>query len=446
MKKFTINIPENVNKLIHRLQDNGYSAYIVGGCVRDSILGKTPHDWDICTSATPEAMLIIFKDFKVIETGIKHGTITVIIDKESYEITTYRIDGEYTDYRRPDSIIYTKNLIKDLLRRDFTINAIAYNDEDGLIDPFNGIKDIKQKIIRCVGNPIDRFKEDALRILRAIRFKSQLEFSIDADTLDAMNLMARNLTKLSKERITTEFCKIIKGKNMSVFITCSYIFSQIIPEIKDMIDFNQNNPYHSYTVYAHTIKALKNCESEDLITKLAVFFHDIGKPHCYQDSDDGFRHFKGHGKVSAELTEQIMTNMKFDNDTKHKVTELVFYHDSTIEVKPKHIKRWLNKIGEEQFRRLLDIRRADIKGQKLHYDKESINKVNLIENMLNHILKEKECFTLKDLAVNGKDLIDIGFSPSIKLGETLNTLLQKVINEELLNNKSILLDEALKLL
>lgn len=440
---FNIVIPENANKIIHTLQANGHSAYVVGGCVRDSVMGRVPHDWDICTSATPDEMLEIFKDYRVIETGLQHGTVTIVIDKEQYECTTYRIDGKYSDNRRPDTVAFTDNLIEDLKRRDFTINAMAYNDNEGLLDPFEGLMDIEYGKIQCVGSAEDRFNEDALRILRAIRFSSQLDFTPSPDTDWQIHRQYSNLENISIERINSEFCKIISSNCFCVqLLLYKDVFSLFIPEFKDMIDFSQNNPYHQFNVYDHTIHAIQHCESSDLTTRLAVLFHDIGKPHCYQDGEDGKRHFKGHGKVSADMTNEIMKRLKFDNETRNNVVQLVYYHDATFEIGKKYIKRWLNKIGISQFRRLLDVRRADIKGQKFDYDKERIAKIDNIERLLDEVLEEKQCFTLKDLAVNGKDLIQIGFKSGKELGSVLNMLLNGVINDEFKNNKEDLLKIA----
>lgn len=441
--KFNINIPNNANALIHLLQSYGHSAYVVGGCVRDSILGRVPHDWDICTSATPNEMLEIFKDKRVIETGLQHGTITVVIDGESYEVTTFRIDGDYSDNRRPDSVTFTTSLEEDLSRRDFTINAMAYNDEEGLIDPFGGIEDIKCQKINCVGCAKHRFEEDALRILRAIRFATQLEFSIMPETDWQIHQQYKSLKNISKERINSEFCKIAATNDFCVeLLLYQDVFGLFIPELIDTIGFNQNNPYHDYDVFKHTIHAIENCDSTDLITRLAVFFHDFGKPHCYQDGEDGIRHFKGHGKVGCDIADYILLRLKFDNKTRRDVTELVYYHDATFEVGTKYVKRWLNKIGAEQFKRLLEVRKADIKGQKEEYDIRRIEKVESIEKLLEQVLQEGECFSMKDLAINGNDLINIGYKPDKKLGCALNILLQKVIDGEIANEREKLVKIA----
>ena len=438
-----INIPADTNELIHTLQNNGHSAYIVGGCVRDSILGRTPHDWDICTSATPSEMLEIFKDRKIIETGLQHGTVTIVVNGEPYEITTYRIDGIYSDNRRPDTVTFTDKLIEDLRRRDFTINAMAYNDEEGLIDPFNGMEDIKYKKISCVGCAEDRFGEDALRILRAIRFAAQLEFIIMPGTDWEIHKQYKNLENISIERINSEFCKIASSDDFCVeLLLYKDVFSLFIPELKDMFDFPQNNPWHIWDVFGHTIHAVEYCDSDDLVVRLAVFFHDFGKPHSYQDGEDGIRHFKGHGKVSADMTDSIMKRLRFDNETRNNVVELVYYHDATFEVGKKYVKRWLNKIGEKQFRRLLQVKKADNKAQNLELSSVRIKELSEIEALIDEVLQEDECFSLKDLAVNGKDLIGVGYKSGKELGNALNKLLQLVIDGDCPNEKEKLLQEA----
>lgn len=414
-----------------------------GGAVRDSILNRPVHDWDICTSATPSAMLEIFNDKKIIETGLQHGTVTVVVNGEHYEITTYRIDGIYSDNRRPDTVTFTDKLVEDLRRRDFTINAMAYNDEEGLIDPFNGLEDIKHKKISCVGSAKDRFGEDALRILRAIRFAAQLDFAIMPGTDWEIHKQYKNLENISIERINSEFYKIASSDSFCVeLLLYKDVFSLFIPELKDMVDFPQNNPWHIYDVFNHTIHAVEHCDSDDLTVRLAVFFHDFGKPHSYQDGEDGIRHFKGHGRVSADITDSIMKRLRFDNETRNNVVELVYYHDATFEVGKKYVKRWLNKIGEKQFRRLLQVKKADNKAQNLELSSDRIKELSEIESLIDEVLQEEECFSLKDLAVNGKDLMSVGYKAGKELGNTLNRLLQLVIDGDCPNEKEKLLQEA----
>lgn len=434
-----INIPTAANELIHTLQNSGHSAYIVGGCVRDSILGRKPNDWDICTSATPDEMLEIFKDKKIIETGLKHGTVTVVVGGESYEITTYRIDGEYSDNRRPDSVTFTDKLVEDLKRRDFTINAMAYNDTEGLIDPFNGLLDIEYEKIDCVGSAKERFEEDTLRILRAIRFAAQLDFSITPGTDREIHQQYKNLENISIERINSEFCKIVTSDNFCVeLLLYKDVFSLFIPELKDMFGFPHNNPYHIFDVFDHTLHAIEYCESDDLIVRLAILFHDIGKPHSYQDGEDGVRRYTGHWKASADMTDNIMKRLRFDNDTRNKIVALVFYHDLSVKDR-KDIKKLLNIIGIEQLERLLEIKRADAKAHNPICAKERIENIDNIEQIFNEIVINNECFSLKDLAVNGSDLLVIGYKSGKQLGITLQGLLDCVIEGEVYNSKEDLL-------
>lgn len=441
MGRFNIEVPEPVSYIIQELEKSGHEAYMVGGCVRDSVLGKKPHDYDICTSATPDEILKVFPDEEIIPTGLQHGTVTILINKEPFEITTYRIDGDYSDNRRPDNVTFTKNLVEDLRRRDFTINAIAYNPKTGLLDPFNGMEDIKYEKICCVGSAKDRFNEDALRILRAIRFEAQLGFVGFPETMFEIDRQYERLKNISVERINSEFCKIVASDQFCVeLVLYPNVFSLFIPELKDLIGFQQNNPYHAYDVFGHTIHAIEKCESDDLIVRLAVFFHDFGKPHSYQDGEDGIRHFKGHGKVSADITDFIMKRLRFDNETRNNVVELVYYHDATFEVGKKYVKRWLNKIGENQFRRLLEVRKADIKGQKPDYEKSRIEKVDNIECILNEILQEQECFSLKDLAVNGNDVKKtMNLKEGKDVGYWLNEILKRVMDGEVKNNRDDLI-------
>ena len=444
--KFNIEIPAPVYFIIQELEKCGHEAYMVGGCVRDSALCRIPHDYDICTSATPDAIRKALPYENIIPTGLQHGTVTILINDEPYEITTFRVDGEYSDSRRPDEVKFTDSIIEDLKRRDFTINAMAYNPKTGLIDPFNGMDDIRHKKIKCVGSAKERFREDALRILRAIRLASQLEFTIVPGTDWEIHQQYKNLENISIERINSEFCKIAQSEEFCIqLILYSEVFSLFIPELKDMIGFQQNNPHHAYDVYEHTFQAIEHCKSDDLIVRLAVFFHDFGKPHYFQDEDDGLRHFKGHGKVSADMTNDIMKRLRFDNNTRNEVVELVYYHDATFEIGEKYIKRWLNKIGEKQFRRLLSVREADIKGQTPHYNKDRLQKVKNIKMLLDEILSEESCFSLKDLAINGNDIKKILLLKEGKdIGVWLNKLLKLVIDGDLDNTREDLISYITK--
>lgn len=441
-----IDIPNDVIEIFKVINEYGADAYIVGGCVRDSILGKEPHDWDICTPALACELLVMFeeKGYKVIPTGLQHGTITVHMNDTNYEITTFRRDGQYSDGRHPDTVEFTSDIEYDLERRDFTMNAMAYNPEEGLIDPFNGCWDVQNRIIRCVEDPNERFREDGLRILRALRFAVQLNFSIDSLTEEAMFNNKELINGLSMERINSEFAKMIDSENITSFTFYSYndIIAEFIPEVTSMVGFKQNNPYHYLDVFAHSCQVLTICRlyNADLITKLAAFFHDISKPRCYQDDEDGVRHFKGHGKVSADMTDSIMRRLKFDNDTREKVVQLVYYHDASFEVGKKYVRRWLHKIGVEQFERLLVLRRADIMGQSQLKQDEKLEKLNDINKCLEDVLSEKPAFSFKDLEVNGKDVMQyMMLSEGKEVGYWLNHILNLVIDGKLQNNRAALI-------
>lgn len=441
-----INLLDDVQEIMSVIKEYGATSYVVGGCVRDSILGREPHDWDICTPALACELLVEFEEkrYRVIPTGLQHGTITVHLNGNNYEITTFRRDGEYSDGRHPDNVEFTSDLIYDLERRDFTMNAIAYNPEEGLIDPYCGYEDIQDRRIRCVGNPNDRFQEDGLRILRALRFALQLNFFIDGLTEKSMVDNKELINNISIERINAEFIKMIDAEYISSFMFYSYnrIISEFIPEIVPMVGFKQNNPYHYLDVFAHSCKVLEACRlyNSDLITKLAAFFHDIGKPHRYQNDKKGIRHFKGHGKVSAEMTDAIMRRLRFDNDTRENVVQLVYYHDATFEVGKKYVRRWLNKIGIEQFRRLLLLRRADIMGQsELNRDKK-LQKLEGVNKCLEEVLSEKPAFSINDLEIDGKDVMKYMMMDECpEVGYWLKHILNMVIDGQLQNNREDLI-------
>ena len=445
MNNITINIPRGAAAIIDTLQSNGFEAYLVGGCVRDSILKRPVHDWDITTSATPDEMKKVFADTKIIETGIKHGTLTILSVDGFYECTTYRIDGAYSDGRHPDIVRFTKSLAEDLKRRDFTINAMAYNDTEGLIDLFGGRLDLMNHVIRCVGNPEDRFKEDVLRIMRALRFAAQLGFDLEMKTKIAVFQMSDTLTKVSAERINSEFCKMLT-QTMDSQIINDYreIIAVFIPEIRDMFGFEQNSPYHIFDVWHHTIEVLTEvnyfANPNDVILALAAFFHDIGKPHSYQDGPDGIRHFYGHAAKSAEIADSIMRRMRFDNDTRNSVVTLVKYHDADIKPEAKYIKRWLNKLGSEPLLRCLFVLKdSDIRGQTLENRVKRLREVDKLFTVLNEVIEQQACFSLKDLAVNGGDLIAAGMKPGKEIGAVLNQMLELVLNDECANDKDALL-------
>lgn len=442
-----IKLPEDVKFILETLKDNQKEAYVVGGCVRDSLLKRDINDWDITTSATPAEVIQIFQVPQVqniLLTGLQHGTVTVMINDIGYEVTTYRIDGEYEDNRRPSSVEFTTDLAKDLSRRDFTINAMAYNPWTGLVDLFDGRQDMKDKRIRCVCNAKERFSEDALRILRAIRFASQLGFVATPDVSYEIYRQKGRLANISVERIWWEFKKIVASDDCVVqLILYRDVFAVFIPELKPMFDFDQKNPWHIYDVYQHTAKAMEYCNSTDINVRLAVLFHDIGKPQCYTEDENGVGHFHGHGEVSYKMVNKIFTRLKVDNKTRENVAELVYHHDATIEPNERNVKRWLCRIGEEQLWRLFEVRMADIKAQNPDFIADRLDKVLKTTIVLNDILQKKQCFSLRDLAVNGNDLIELGFTPGVYLGQTLHELLDAVIDWGYPNDRQKLLERAL---
>lgn len=434
-----IQLPEKVHQIITTLQKNGYEAYAVGGCVRDSILGREPDDWDITTSAAPLETKALFE--RTFDTGIEHGTITVLLGKEGFEVTTYRIDGEYEDSRHPKQVQFTRSLKEDLLRRDFTINAMAYNEEEGLVDIFGGMEDLQNKTIRCVGNAVERFSEDALRILRAVRFSAQLGFEVEEETRKAIRLLAPNLKNISAERIQTELIKLLVSPHPENIRDAweMGITEVILPEFNEMMKTTQETPHHCYNVGEHTICAMQNI-SADKVLRLTMLFHDIGKPQKKTMDENGVAHFKGHADVSEKMTKDILHRLKFDNDTLRKVTKLVCYHDYRMPAQAKNVRRAMNKIGEELFPYYMQVRRADTLAQSDYQRVEKLENLDAIEKLYEEILEKKHCVSLKTLAITGRDLINIGIQPGPEIGRILNELLTQVIEEPELNEKEILLN------
>lgn len=441
---FKIDMPDEVTHLIDILDWAGYDSYIVGGCVRDSFLDKTPHDWDICTAADPRKVLTILDLHKIksIETGLQHGTVTAHIDGNNYEITTFRIDGEYSDNRRPDSVRFVRDVKADLARRDFTINAMAYSAWEGLVDPFGGYADLRDSIIRCVGNPDDRFQEDALRILRALRFASTYGFAIEEKTAMAIHRNKDLLKNISAERIRSELCKLLCGEGvLDILLEYKDVITVIIPELESCIGFDQNNPYHIYDVYDHIAHAVANYKGTDISIKMALLLHDIGKPECYTEDEKG-GHFHGHSVPSMRIAKGVMDRLKFDNKTKQEVVDLVLYHDSDIYPGTRSVRRWLNKIGAVMLDELLDVKMADIRAHSTINRSERIGICIDISDIAGEIEQESQCFTMKQLAINGHDVMNLGVEPGPKVGEILDHLLNKVIEEELENDHTILIEEA----
>ncbi len=434
-------LPSKVKFIIDTIREAGYEAYAVGGCVRDSILGREPDDWDITTSATPVQVKELFR--RTIDTGIQHGTVTVMLEKEGFEVTTYRIDGKYEDSRHPKEVIFTPSLEEDLKRRDFTINAMAYNEADGIIDLFGGMEDIKNKRICCVGEARERFLEDALRIMRAVRFSAQLGYTIEEKTAAAIKELAPTLKNISAERIQVELVKLVTSPNPD-FLKIAYeqgVTAVIMPEFDAVMKTEQNNPHHCYSVGEHTLHAMK-AVAADKVLRLSLLFHDFGKARTKTIDEEGIHHFHGHARISEELTRDILHRLRFDNDTLHKVSKLVFYHDYGNGVTPtdRIVRRAVNKIGVELFPLFLQVRQADLDAQSDYEREEKQDNLDLWKQKYEEISERSDCVSLKMLAVTGSDLIQAGMKPGRELGETLNKMLEIVLDDPDMNTKEKLLE------
>ena len=440
MKK--INIPENANRIIHTLQSAGYEAYIVGGCVRDAVLGKEPDDWDITTSAKPEQVKVLFR--RTIDTGIAHGTVTVMFGKEGYEVTTYRIDGKYEDHRRPTNVTFTRSLLEDMKRRDFTINAMAYNDEEGLIDHFEGMKDLERHRIRCVGDPAERFDEDALRILRAVRFAAQLDFSIEEKTREAIARQAQYLKDISAERIQVELTKLLLSEHPERLHTAYElgVTAVVLPEFDRMMETTQNNKHHMYSVGEHTLLVVEGVSPTKAL-RWAALLHDVAKP-ITKTTDENGDHFYGHNEKGVEMARDVLKRLKFDNATIDRVKRLVLWHDYGMGERPslRTFRKGLSRMGADLFEEYVEIKRADILAQSAYMRKEKLQNVDQLEQYYRQIMEEEQCLSLKDLAVTGKDLMEDGMQPGRELGQVLQYLLECVLESPEKNRRDILLELA----
>lgn len=445
-------IPEQVNNLLDMLESAGYEAYVVGGCVRDSLMGVTPHDYDITTSALPEETERVFSGMKLIETGLKHGTVTVLSGGAPVEITTFRIDGEYHDSRRPDSVKFTRSLREDISRRDFTMNGIAYSPRRGLFDEFGGAEDIRRGVIRCIGCPEKRFREDALRILRGLRFAVSLGFDIEENTAQAMLDNRELLRNISVERIFSEMSGLLTGRNSDrnirrIMSRFRDIFAVIIPELRECFDFEQHSKYHFLDVYEHSLMAAENaaritkgCENQLALT-LAMLLHDIGKPQCFSRGEDGEGHFYGHAKISADIADTVLRRLKCSNALRERVYTIVKYHDIQMTNSDRLIRKHLAKFGEQTYCDIALAHAADDLAKHSLYRGRSDSYFEIVEQA--HRLAAESCFTLKSLAVDGKALSGL-VPPSPLMGETLKYLLSGVIDGTFPNEREFLLQEAAK--
>lgn len=437
-----MDIPSKAAEIIQELAAHGFEAYAVGGCVRDSILGRKPEDWDITTSARPEQVKAIFP--RTVDTGIEHGTVTVLMDREHFEVTTYRVDGEYEDHRHPKEVTFTASLEEDLKRRDFTINAMAYNPETGLVDIFNGIEDLKNQVIRCVGDPGERFDEDALRILRAIRFSAQLGFQIDAATQRAMSERAKDLKEVSAERIRVELVKLlVSGHPEYIREACRLGITRVIlPEYDRIVGVVQHTPNHIYDVEEHTLLALKNIEA-DPVLRLTMLFHDLGKPIVKKTDGDRDIFYK-HPEVSAEICRKILRRLKFDNHTLEKVYRLVKWHGLKYLPNDISVRRALNRVGSDIFEDFIKVQRADISAKNPAVVPKKMKQLAEKEAIYRNIIRRGDCFAVRMLAVNGRDLLGAGIPQGPMLGAVLERLVERVLDEPELNDRERLLALAVE--
>ena len=438
-----VQIPKEVNRILELLYFNKFEGYIVGGCVRDSVLGRNPNDWDICTSAKPHEMLNIFTQLKVIPTGLKHGTLTIVIGDKNFEITTYRIEERYIDGRRPEEVRFTKNLKEDLARRDFTINAMAYNNRDGLIDLYKGMSDILNRKIRCIGNPLNRFGEDYLRMLRAIRFAAQLGYEIETKTFEGIKVLSKNITHISKERVREEINKILLSENPSkgfLILSESGLLKYIFPELQQCLKYSYRSDHHGKDVFSHIMDVLDNTEG-NLLLRLGALLHDVGK---FQLSSVHKDNIDNHHIKSMDMVEAILKRLKYDNKTIESVKKLVGEHGLNYDnVTARDIKELINRVGIENIDNLFKLQIAHIQGSKLTCNFSNINKA---KDLCEKILKEKQPLTVKELDINGHELMKYGVGKGKEIGNILNRLLDIVLDNPSLNRKDLLINEVEKIL
>ena len=441
-----IKIPPKVNKAMEILRAKGHTAYVVGGAVRDSLLGVESQDWDIATSALPAQTVDAFDGYRVIETGIKHGTVTVLMDGTPLEITTYRIESGYSDNRHPDSVVFTDRIADDLARRDLTVNAIAYSPEAGFVDPYGGIEDIKSGLLRCVGDPDRRFSEDALRIMRVLRFSQTLGFDIEGKTADSVRRSYRLLANISVERILSELLKTLRVCDKEFLLEYADVIFFILPELAPTRDCTQNHERHIYDVWEHTAAAVEAAPEDEEI-RLAMLFHDSGKPLCKTTDENGTDHFHSHGKISREIAYATLERLKASARLRDHVCTLVEYHDFMPELISKATyRKYLGLLGEKTIRELFDVRAADISAQNPAFLSEGMAAIALGRARLDEIIAEDSCLRLRDLKINGNDIKALGIEPSPLTGELLSELFGEVLNDKIKNDRQALIARAAELI
>ena len=432
------NIPGGVRHILQTLADAGFEAHLVGGCVRDLLRGVEPHDWDICTSARPEETEACFAGHRIIETGLKHGTVTVLEEGEPCEVTTYRTEGPYSDSRRPDYVEFVSSLEADLARRDFTMNAIAMDLAGNVSDPFGGREDIQAGLLRCVGEPARRFREDGLRIMRALRFGAALGCTIEAETARAIHENRHMLRHVAAERINLELCRLLEGGRVGdILRQYPDVLCEFWPELGPLITLEQNTPWHCWGGWEHTVRAVEAAPA-DRILRLTMLLHDIGKPGCKSTDENGIDHFCGHPAVGAELADRMLRTLKFDNRTRERVVTLVKHHDVQLPPQDRVVRRWLNRLGPEAFFQLLEVKRADGMGQSRALVKDRLTQLDEMRAQAEAIIAQGQCFSQKDLAINGRDVIAAGVAPGPEVGRVLNALFERVLSGEIPNEREAL--------
>lgn len=438
-----IHIPTGARKIIARLEQHGYEAYIVGGCVRDSLMGKRPSDWDICTSARAEEMIALFEDKRVIPTGIQHGTLTILAEDGAYEVTTFRIDGEYLDHRHPKSVAFTRELAEDLSRRDFTINAMAWHPERGLIDLFGGVEDLRDRFVRAVGDPVQRFNEDGLRMLRMVRFATVLDFDYDPATYDAVRKQGHLLQYISKERIQVELNKILLAAHPARGLEDLYtlgMYPYIIPMMCHTVGFAQRGGHHFLDVFEHSLLAV-GVIAPELVLRLTMLLHDIGKPFVWDSSESlSYDRFDDHAAVSAKLAGKILRDLKYDNATRKDVVELIAHHNDILLPDPVNVRRALARLGEVQTRRLVQVKVADLIAHDLAGEREKILALFAeISDVIDEVVARGDCTSVKALAIGGQDMMALGLSGRA-IGQMLNAALELVLEKPEMNTRETLLN------
>ena len=434
----TVTIPAPVGEILKTLEAAGYGAWCVGGCVRDALLDRMPGDWDVTTSARPEETMALFAG-RAVPTGLRHGTVTVKTEQGGVEITTLRRDGAYRDHRRPETVTFTDSLEEDLRRRDFTINAMAADLQGTLYDPLGGRADLTAKVLRCVGEPDRRFGEDALRILRGLRFAAELGVTVHPDTAVAIHRNRELLRAIAPERIWAELKKLVSGKwAAEVLRAYPDVAGVFWPEILPMVGFDQRNGHHCYDVWEHTLHAMEKVKPEPEL-RLTMLLHDIGKASMRTTDANGVDHFKGHGPAGKEIAKKILRRLKFDNDTIAQVTHLIYWHDYRPAPEEKAVRRAIHKVGEDLFPLFLKVQRADNLAQSMYLREEKLARIDGVEKLYHEIMEKHQCVSLKTLAVTGRDLIAEGMKPGPQMGAVLQELLEVVLDQPEMNEKEKLL-------